>query len=259
MLKIKILTLFPEYFTSFLSNSIIARAISKNVVSFELINIRNFTKDKNHRVDDCPIGGGAGLIMKMQPLVDALNSTKNDSSYILLTSPLGKTFNQEKAIELSKKEEIIIVCGHYEGTDYRFNKYVDELVSIGDFITTGGEVAAISISDAVTRLLDGAITHDSIVEESFNDNTLEYPQYTFPYDYNGDKVPDILFTGNHEAISIFRRRESLRLTKNLRPDLFNKLTLSKQDLKRIEEIENNTISKKEQQALIKGEKFIKNK
>lgn len=256
MLKITILTLFPEYFSSFLKNSIIARAISKEVVTFNIVNIRYYTLDKHHRVDDRPIGGGAGLIMKMQPLVDALKNNKTDNSHTILLSPLGKTFNQEKAIELSKKEEIILVCGHYEGVDYRFTNYVDELISIGDYITTGGEIGALAISDAIIRLLKGAISEDSTKEESFNNNLLEYPQYTYPYDFEGYKIPDILFTGNHLAIEKYRKRESLKLTKKLRPDLFNKLNLSKQDLKRLKELENNTISKQEELALKNGERFI---
>lgn len=136
-MKITILTLFPDMFTSFLSNSIIKRGIAKGLIEFEIVNIRDFTLDKNHRVDDYPTGGGAGLIMKVQPVLDALKSIKKDNSYTLMTSPRGKTFNQEKAIELSKKDHLIFVCGHYEGIDERFNKYVDELVSIGDYILTG--------------------------------------------------------------------------------------------------------------------------
>jgi len=258
MLKFKILTLFPEYFDSFLNNSIIKRAISKNIVSFKVINIRDYTLDKHHRVDDSPIGGGAGLIMKLQPLVDALSSNKTDESHVILLSPLGTTFNQAKAIELSRKEEIVLICGHYEGIDYRFNKYVDEQISIGDYILTGGEPASISIMDAITRLLDGAISKDSTIEESFNNNLLEYPQYTYPYNFNGDTIPDILFSGNHQAIKNYHLRESLRLTKEKRPDLFNKLKLSKQELKRLKELETNTISKQEELALKKGKRFIDN-
>lgn len=257
MLKITILTLFPEYFDSFLNNSIIKRAISKNVVEFKLVNIRDYTLDKHHRVDDRPIGGGAGLIMKMQPLVDALKDNSTNISYKILLSPLGKTFNQEKAIELSKKEELVLVCGHYEGVDYRFNKYMDELISLGDYITTGGEIGALALSDAITRLLDGAISSESTKEESFNNGLLEYPQYTYPYDFNGDKVPSILLTGNHKAVEIFRQREALKITKNLRQDLFNKYKFTKNDFKRLKEIEENTISKEEKIALEKGERFLK--
>lgn len=256
MLKIKILTLFPEYFDSFLNNSIIKRAIAKKAVEFELINIRDYTLDKHHRVDDHPFGGGAGLIMKMQPLSDCLEKNRTVDSHVILMSPLGKTYNQKTAKRLSEEKELILVCGHYEGIDSRFNKKCDELISIGDYITTGGEIAALAISDSVTRLLDGAISSESTKEESFNDDLLEYPQYTFPYDYEGDKAPDILFSGNHLAVENYHRREALRLTKELRPDLFSKLQLSKSDLKRLKELETGSISKTEKLALEKGERFI---
>ena len=257
MTKITILTLFPEFFTSFLDNSIIKRAVAKKAVDFKLVNIREFSKDKHHRVDDRPLGGGAGLIMKLQPLCDALNSIRTPSSHIILTSPYGYKYDQKKAIELSKKEDIVIVCGHYEGIDYRFNKYCDELISIGDYILTGGEIAALAISDSVTRLLKGAISEESIESESFDNSLLEYPQYTYPIEYNGDKVPDILLTGDHQAVNNFRLRKQLELTKNLRPDLFNKKEFSKEELKRLKELETKEISKREKQALIKGERFIK--
>lgn len=257
MLKITILTLFPSYFDSFLQNSIIARAIAKGVVEFEIVNIRDYTKDyKHHRVDDRPAGGGAGLIMRMQPLSDALEAVKSEGSHSVLLSPLGTTYNQEKAKEFSKLSHLILVCGHYEGVDSRFNRKVDELVSIGDYITTGGEIGALAISDSVTRLLDGAIAEESTEEESFNVPLLEYPQYTLPYDYEGDTIPDILFSGNHEAIEKWRRREAIRITRELRPDLYAKFVPDKQDLKRIRELEEGDISKTEKLALEKGRRFI---
>ena len=177
-------------------------------------------------MDSAPIGGGAGLIMKCQPILDCLNDVKSDNSKTILLSPRGKTFNQAKAHELSKEEDLIIICGHYEGIDERVNKYVDELVSIGDYILTGGEIGAMAISDAVIRLLEGSIASESIVEESFEEGLLEYPQYTEPTEYNGDKVPDILYSGNHEAIKKWRKKQSLLLTKEHRPDLFEKYELS---------------------------------
>ena len=253
-MKITILTLFPEYFSSFLNTSIIKRAIEKHLIEFELINIRDFTLDKYHRVDNPPIGGGAGLIMMCQPILDALSSCKKDNSYVLLTSPKGKTFNQEKALSLSKNEHLIFICGHYEGVDYRVEKYVDELISVGDYILTGGEASLIPIIDSITRLIPKVISEDSLSEETFQNNLLEYPQYTYPYNYNNDCIPDILFSGNHQAIDKWRKKQSLLLTKKLRPDLFNKLELSKQEIKLLNE---GTFPKWEKDAIEKGKKFMK--
>ncbi len=260
MKTITILTLFPSMFDGFLTNSIILRAIANKLVDIKIINIRDFSKDKYNRVDTPPIGGGAGLIMKCQPIYDCLVSLDYKNKHVILMSPKGKTYSQNKAKELAKiDKDIIIICGHYEGIDERINKYVDELISIGDFILTGGELASMVISDSVIRLLDGAISHESIVEESFDDNLLEYPQYTEPYDFLGDKVPDILYSGNHTAIKKYRRKESLRLTKNLRPDLYQKITLTKKDKELLKEIEEgNDNPEWIQKALQKGHKFIKN-
>ena len=255
-MKITILTLFPEMFDGFLTNSIIKRAIAKNIVEVKLVNIRDFTLDKYHRVDSAPIGGGAGLIMKCQPIVDAINSVKTNESKTIMLSPRGKTYNQAKAIELSKENDLILLCGHYEGIDERVNKYIDEQISIGDYILTGGELGSMVIADSIIRLLDGAIAEDSISEESFDENLLEYPQYTEPYDFNGDKVPDILYSGNHQAIKKWRRKQSLKLTKELRPDLFKKVVLSKQDKKLLEEDDKEKASW-ELAAIEKGKKFIK--
>ena len=255
-MKITILTLFPEMFDGFLSNSIIKRAIAKNVVEVKIINIRDYTKDKNHRVDSAPIGGGAGLIMKCQPIVDCIDNNKTKESKIFMLSPRGKTYNQQKAKELSKEKDIILLCGHYEGIDERINKYVDESISIGDYILTGGEVASMAIADSVIRLLDGAIAKESIESESFDENLLEYPQYTEPYDFNGDKVPDILYSGNHQAINKWRRKQSLNLTKESRPDLFEKVELSKADKNLLDE-DKEKAAKWELAAIEKGKKFIK--
>ena len=238
-MKITILTLFPEMFDGFLTNSIIKRAIAKNIVSVEIKNIRDYTKDKYGRVDTPPIGGGAGLIMKCQPILDCLEANSTEKSYKILLSPRGNTFNQKKARQLvSLNKDIVIACGHYEGVDERVNKYFDELISIGDYILTGGEIPSMAISDAIIRLLDGAIAEDSTIEESFENSLLEYPQYTEPYDYKGDKVPDILYTGNHEAIQKYRQKQSLKLTRELRKDLFDKYELTKKDKKLIEELDN---------------------
>lgn len=258
-MKITILTLFPEMFDGFATNSIIKRAIGKGVVEIKTVDIREYTKDKYGRTDTPPIGGGAGLVQKAQPILDALNANKSEKSFVLLTSPRGPSFNQAKARELSKKEDIIIICGHYEGIDERVNSYVDELVSIGDYILTGGEIPAMAIADSVTRLLDGAISSESLEDESFEGNLLEYPQYTEPYDYEGQTVPDILYSGNHQAITKWRRKQSLLLTREYRPDLFKKVELSKQDKKLLQEAESNEAPKWEVDAIEKGKKFIHKK
>ena len=254
----KILTIFPEIYDSFLNSSIIARAISKGIIKVELINIRDYTKDKYKRIDTPPIGGGAGLIMKPQPIIDALQATKTENTYSIITSPRGKTFNQNMAKELSKKQEILIFCGHYEGFDERVYQYFDDCISIGDYILTGGETASFVLIDAISRLVPGVISEGSTAEESFNESLLEYPQFTEPYDFNGDKVPDILYTGNHKAIKNYRRYQQLLLTKNLRPDLFEKYNITKEDKKILESYNNEGCTKIEKEALKKGKKFLKN-
>ena len=256
-MKFKILTLFPEFYESFLNTSIIKRAVSKKLIDIELINIRDYTKDKYHRVDNPPIGGGAGLIMMCQPVVDALKNNINTNTYKIALTPRGKTYNQDIAKNLSTKEEIIILCGHYEGIDERIYSYFDEEISIGDYILTGGEIASLALIDSVSRLIKGVISEESIIEESFNNNLLEYPQYSKPLIYDNKKVPDILYSGNHTAIDKYRKKESLRLTKEKRPDLFNKIKLSKQEIKLLQELETNELPKWEKTALEKGKKFIK--
>lgn len=257
-MKITIYTLFPEMFNGFTTNSIIKRAIGNNVVEIKIVNIRDYTNDKYGRVDTPPIGGGAGLVMKCQPIVDALKQNANSSTYKILLSPKGKTYNQEMAKNLAKLEDIAIICGHYEGVDERVTNYVNELISIGDYVLTGGEIAAMAISDSIIRLRDGAITDISLNEETFDDNLLEYSQYTEPKNFEGHKVPDILYTGNHQAIDKFRRKESLKITREKRPDLFNKHECTKQDLKLLKEIDDCDDNPKwYQDALSKGKKFTK--
>ena len=258
-MKISILTLFPEFFDGFLTNSIIKRALAKDQVQIEIVNIRDFTKDKYGRVDSAPVGGGAGLIMKCQPVIDCLNSVKTKDSHVILLSPRGKTYNQARARDFAKNyKHLVIICGHYEGTDERINKYVDELVSIGDYILTGGEIGAEIISDSIIRLLDGVIAPESIVDESFENGLLEYPQYSEPFEYEGDYIPDILYSGNHQAIEKWRKKESLRLTRTHRPDLFDKYQLSKAEKKLLDEIISNDDEPEWQnKAIEKGKQFIK--
>ena len=257
-MKITILTLFPEMFDGFLTNSIVKRAIRKRVVEVKIVNIRDYTKDKYGRVDTPPIGGGAGLIMKCQPIVDALKAVSSPSSKKIMLNPRGKQYSQEIARIFAKEEDLILLCGHYEGIDERVNDYVDELISVGDYVLTGGEIGAMAIADSVIRLLDGAITEASLDDESFNDSLLEYPQYTEPREFEGKKVPDILYTGNHTAINKYRRKESLRLTKEHRPDLFKKHELTKEEKKLLNELEQRDEKPKWMaRALEKGKKFNK--
>ena len=257
-MKITILTLFPEMFDGFLTNSIIKRAIAKNLVEIKIVNIRDFTKDKYSRVDSAPVGGGAGLIMKCQPIIDCINSVKEKDSHVVMLSPRGEQYSQKKAhLLLNSTQNLILLCGHYEGIDERVNSYIDEQISIGDYILTGGEIGAMAISDSIIRLIDGAIAEDSIVEESFEDNLLEYPQYTEPYDYNGDKIPQILYSGNHKAIEKWRKKQSLKLTKELRPDLLEKRAISKEEKKLLAELDSHETPKWETDAIEKGHKFTK--
>lgn len=258
-MKIKIMTLFPNFYDAFLNSSIIGRAISKGLVEFELINIRDYSLDKNHRVDDHPIGGGAGLIMRLEPLVDCLRANTNDKTHKILMGPKGHTFTQKDAIRLSKMDEICLICGHYEGVDCRFEDYVDEEMSIGDFVLTGGEIPAMAIADSVVRLLKGAIAEDSTKEESFNSSLLEYPQYTYPKEYEGKKIPEILFCGNHQVVEEYHRKEALRETFKHRPDLLESLLYTKKDVQYLNEIKSgeSTLSEKERQAIEKGKRFTK--
>lgn len=254
-MKIKILTLFPEMFDGFMSNSIIKRAIAKGAVQIQIYNIRDYTTDKHGRVDSAPIGGGAGLIMKCQPILDCLKDAREENSYVILLSPRGNVLNQAKVHHFVKNiDDLIIICGHYEGVDERVNNYVDELISLGDFILTGGEIGAMAISDSIIRLIDGVIADESIIEESFEDGLLEYPQYAEPYDYEGQKVPDLLYSGNHQAINKWRKKQSLHLTKELRPDLFQKYPLTKVGEKLLRE---EDVPQWEKDAIKKGHKFIK--
>lgn len=229
-------------FDGFLTTSIIKRCIDKGVVSVDFVNIRDFSHDKHNHVDDTPFGGGAGMVMKCQPVLEALESVRTEDSYVILMSPGGTKYQQKVAHRFAEIEHLIIICGHYEGLDYRINKHVDELVSIGDYVLTGGELASMVISDSIIRLLDGAIASDSISEESHENGLLEYPQYTKPADYNGDKVPDVLLSGHHKNIKEWRHVQSLKLTKELRPDMYEQYELSKEDkklLKKYSELEND--------------------
>lgn len=257
-MRITIYTLFPEMFDGFTNNSIIKRAIAKNIVEVKIVNIRDYTLDKYGRVDTPPIGGGAGLIMKCQPIIDSIEANSNKNTFKILLSPKGKKYDQSTAQNLANLKDIALICGHYEGIDTRVEKYMDQQLSLGDFVLTGGEIAAMAIADSIIRLQDGAIADISLDEESFCDSLLEYPQYTEPRDYKGDKVPDILYTGNHKAIQKYRRKESLKITRQYRPDLFSKHILTKEDKKLIDELNQNIDNPQWLlDALEKGKKFNK--
>lgn len=236
-MKITILTLFPEFFSAITENTIVKRAISKEKVVLNIVNIREYTKDKHRRVDSAPIGGGAGLIMKCQPIIDALRANTSENAHTILMSPRGKTFNQKMAESYTQLDELVIICGHYEGIDERVNNYVDELVSTGDYVLTGGEIPSMLIVDSVVRLLDGVIRRESIIDESFESGMLEYPQYTEPRVFEGHEVPEILYSGNHGKIDRYRYLQALKITKEFRPDLFEKLEVSTKDLVEMEELD----------------------
>ncbi len=235
-MRIKIVTLFPQMFENFKSTSVVGRAIEKGYVSIECVDFREYSLDKHHHVDDTPYGGGAGMVLRCDIIDRCLEDIKTDKSHILLMSPQGKTFNQEIANRLAKEEEIIIVCGHYEGFDERIRSYVDEEISVGDFVLTGGEIPAMAISDSVIRLLDGAIRKESFTDDSFYNGLLEYPQYTRPLEYKGEVVPEVLQNGNHEHIRKYRLKEALRKTYLRRPDLLEGRNFSKEELILLDEI-----------------------
>ena len=212
-MRITVLTLFPEMYESFLSTSIIGRALKRELVTVDFVQIRDFALDKFKHVDDSPFGGGMGQVMKCQPVLDALHSVKTENSYSIMMSPLGKTLTQKKSRELAKKDHLILLCGHYEGLDARINDHCDELLSIGDYVLTGGEIASMVVMDSVIRLLEGSISEGSTDDESFENGLLEYPQYTQPRDYNDQEVPAVLLSGNHAKIKEWRIAESLLMTK----------------------------------------------
>ncbi len=218
-MKIDILTLFPEAFSA-LNTSILARAVDSGILEINLINIRDFTKNKHKKCDDEPFGGGAGMLMTVQPLFDAINSVKTPNSKIIFPSPIGKTFCTQKAKELSNYDHLIFVCGHYEGVDDRLFQLFDiEQISIGDYILTGGELPTMVIVDSLARFVDGVISADSLTNESFSNGLLEYPQYTRPQEFMGLKVPDVLVSGNHQEVEKWRQQQSLERTKQNRSDL----------------------------------------
>ena len=240
MIKFDVLSIFPEMLSSPLNFSLLKKAQEKGLISIGLHDIRNWTSDKHKMTDDAPYGGGCGMVMKVDPVEKALAEIKSmgGESQVILMTPQGETFNQKIAAELAGKKQIIIICGRYEGVDERIRTYlVDREISIGDFILTGGELSALVLIDAVSRLIPGVLGNaESICSESFSNGLLEYPQYTRPANYKGWCVPEVLISGNHAEIELWRRCESLRRTYKRRPDLLKKITLSAEDKKKLEQI-----------------------
>lgn len=231
-MRIDILSLFPEFFDSFLEWSIIGRAIKDEKVLIQNINIRDFSKDKHKKVDDYPFGGGSGMLMKVEPVFDAIESVKKDNSRIIYLSPQGKTIDQKLVNELSAEEHLVLLCGHYEGLDNRIiENYIDDEISLGDFVLTGGELPAMVLVDSIVRLLPGVLrSEESYENDSHYNGILENPQYTRPRVFRGHSVPEVLLSGDHKKIDEWRKKESLRTTLLKRPDLLQSSKLSKEEL-----------------------------
>jgi tRNA (guanine37-N1)-methyltransferase len=230
-MRIDLLTLFPDFFTSPLAQSMLQRAQEQGAVTFRVINLRDFTEDRHQVADDRPYGGGPGMVLKIEPLAAAIRHLRQDPGVrVILMSPQGPLFSQEKAQELAGLNHLLLICGHYEGVDDRIHHYIDEELSIGDYILTGGEIAALTVVDAVTRLLPGVLGgQGATLEESFQAGLLEYPHYTRPRVFEGHEVPEVLLSGDHQRIARWRREQALRRTAQQRPDLLAKAALDPED------------------------------
>ncbi len=237
-MKFNVLTLFPEMFSA-LDESIIGRGKEKGLIDINLINIRDFSKDKHKKVDDTPYGGGAGMVMEPTVVYDAFKSIQDENAKVIYLSPQGKTLNQQIVQNLAKEESITLLCGHYEGIDQRvIDEIVDEEISIGDYVLTGGELPAMVLIDSVSRYVKGVLKEDSVQEESFTNGLLEYPQYTRPEIFLDKKVPEVLLSGHHENINKWRRHQALINTYLKRPDLLKEIELSKEDKKILSDYKN---------------------
>lgn len=235
-MKFDVLTLFPEMFES-VKQSILGRAEENKLIEVNLINIRDFSENKHKKVDDTPYGGGAGMVMQADVIYNAYKSIKKTNAKVIYMSPQGQVLNQKKVEGLSKEEHLIILCGHYEGVDQRIlDKIVDEEISIGNYVLTGGELPAMVLIDSVSRYVDGVLSNDSTSEESFSQGILEYPQYTRPETFEGVKVPEILQSGHHENINKWRRYQALKNTYYKRPELLENVELSEKDKEYLDEI-----------------------
>lgn len=221
-MKIDILTLFPNMFSGFISESIIKRAINNKLVEINIIDFRKYSLLKNNQVDDTPYGGGAGMVLMCEPVVRAIEDLKTDTSLVILTCPQGTSYTEKMAYKLKEYNHLIIICGHYEGYDERIREFVDLEISIGDYILTGGEIPAMAITDSIVRLIPGVINRNSYEEDSFTNNLLDYPVYTKPAEFRGLKVPEVLISGNHQKIDEYRKEEQIKKTLERRPDLLEK-------------------------------------
>ena len=255
-MKITILTMFPQMFDSFREGPVVQRAIRKGSLELSVVDIKEFAPGSFRHIDDSPFGGGAGMVMRCQPVLDALRSVRGSavsgsaesgsavssrSTIVAALSPAGRQFTQKQAHRLSELDHLILICGHYEGMDERIYRHVDEEISIGDYVLTGGEIAAMAVSDAVIRLLPGALRSESTSEESFENGLLEYPQYTQPAVYEGEAVPEVLLSGNHARIRRWRLKESLRRTMDRRPDLLEGRQFTEEEIALIEEIKKDAL------------------
>lgn len=218
-MKIDILTLFPEMFSGFLNESIIKRAQEKELVEINIIDFRSYSKLNHNQVDDTPYGGGSGMVLMCEPIYDAIEDLKTEDSHVIMLSPQGQLFKQKEAKKLSLKKHLILLCGHYEGFDERIYNIIDQEISIGDYVLTGGEIPAMVLTDAITRLIPGVIKESSIANETFESNLLDYPTYTKPQNFRGMEVPEVLLSGNHQEIAKYREKERIIRTKKKRPDL----------------------------------------
>ena len=237
-MKFDVLTLFPEMFSA-LDESIIGRGKEKGLIDINLINIRDFSKDKHKKVDDTPYGGGAGMVIKPDVVYNAYSSVKSNNAKVIYMSPQGKTLNQQIVQDLAKEENIILLCGHYEGIDQRvIDEIVDEEISIGDYVLTGGELPAMVLIDSVSRYVKGVLKEDSVEEESFTNGLLEYPQYTRPETFLGKSVPDVLISGHHENVRKWRKKQEIINTYLKRPDLLKEINLSYEEREMLKEYKN---------------------
>lgn len=235
---IDVVTIFPEMVSVPLQQSILKRAADRGLLEFKVHNLRDFTKDKHQTVDDYPYGGGAGMLMKPEPIFCAVNSLKQAKTRVILMCPQGEVFSQAKAQELANEEHLVFICGHYEGVDERVRDYlVDEEISIGDYVLTGGELPALVVIDSLSRMIPGVVKElDSVIQDSFYNGLLDYPQYTRPAEFSGYKVPEVLLSGHHENIALWRKKESLRRTFLKRPDLLQDKELNQEEIRLCQEI-----------------------